>query len=66
MVFSYCTSALSRWAWASLTPDFSFPAVKMGCEICGTRLQALAGPLNRLVSCVLCPPRNPLRLSCGK
>ena len=39
-------SALSRSASANFTPDFRRPAVKIGCETCGTKLQALCGPLN--------------------
>ena len=32
----------------------------------GTKFQTRLGPVNRLASCVLCPPRNPVRLICGK
>src|SRR5258708_33709534 len=39
-------SALSRCASASFTLDFKRPAAKIGCETCGTKLQALCGPLS--------------------
>src|SRR6266404_4233346 len=51
MVFSYCMSALSRCALASFTFDFKRPAVKIGCETCGTKLPALCGPLNKVDNC---------------
>src|SRR5258706_11615969 len=66
MVLSYRISALARCASANFTPDFKRPAVKIGWETCGTKLQALCGPLNKVDNWLLCPPRNPLRLICGK
>src|ERR1700676_145078 len=66
MVFSYWMSALLRCASANFTPDFRRPAVKIGCETCGTKLHALCDPLKRVDNWVLCPPNNPLGLICGK
>ena len=40
-------SALSRSASASFTFDLRRPPVKIGCVTCGTKLQALCGPLNK-------------------
>src|ERR1700687_2010248 len=66
MVFSYWIKALSRKACDSCTFDLRRPAVKIGCVTCGVKFQTALGPLNKLDSCVPCPPRNPVRLICGK
>jgi hypothetical protein len=66
MDFSYWISALSRNASCSFTLDLMRPAVKMGCVTWGLKFQTALGPLNKLASWVPWPPRNPVRLICGK
>jgi hypothetical protein len=40
--------------------------VNIGWVSCGTKLQVLFGPVNKLESCGLCPPSAPLKLNRGK